>query len=157
MTAAVFRQRPSPGSIAETGAADRLAASLEEWAKLILDDYDLHTGYRVAHHWQKQRGSLPFHGLSLLWRFDWVHGNSGNVGSIARFDGGNVADAKEPGEIAQSPAGERHLMRGERNLKTKLGHISPAVAEFRVRDSFQREVHPLPAGQARISSPQSLT
>ena len=38
---------------------DRLASSLEEWAWLILGDYDLHTGYRVTHHWQKQHGPLP--------------------------------------------------------------------------------------------------
>ena len=36
-----------------------MAGSLEEWAGLILGDYDLHTGYRVAHHWQKQHGPLP--------------------------------------------------------------------------------------------------
>ena len=44
---------------AETGQVEAVAGSLEEWAGLILGDYDLHTGYRVAHHWQKQHGPLP--------------------------------------------------------------------------------------------------
>lgn len=54
---------------AETATVDRLASSLEEWAGLILGDYDLHTGYRVAHHWQKQHGPLPIGkrlGLKML-------------------------------------------------------------------------------------------
>lgn len=44
---------------AETGQVEALAGGLEEWAGLILDDYDLHTGRPVAHHWQKQHGPLP--------------------------------------------------------------------------------------------------
>jgi hypothetical protein len=43
----------------ETGTVDWLASSMEEWAGLILGDYDLHTGYRVAYHWQNQHGPLP--------------------------------------------------------------------------------------------------
>jgi hypothetical protein len=43
---------------AETGVVDHLTGTLEEWAGLILKDYDLHTAYRVAHHWQKEHGPV---------------------------------------------------------------------------------------------------
>lgn len=43
----------------ETGRVEVVAGSLEEWAGLILGDYNLHTGHPVAHHWQREHGPLP--------------------------------------------------------------------------------------------------
>lgn len=42
----------------ETGAFDFLAPDLEGWAQAVLSDYDLLTGYPLAHAWQQSRGIL---------------------------------------------------------------------------------------------------
>jgi hypothetical protein len=43
---------------AETGLWESLAGSLEEWAKLILEDYPYQTGWHLAHAWQVEHGAL---------------------------------------------------------------------------------------------------
>jgi len=43
----------------ETGSLDYLAEDIEGWAKAILDDYEVLTGYPLAHQWQIQHGALP--------------------------------------------------------------------------------------------------
>ena len=43
----------------ETGALDYLADDIEGWAKAIVSDYEVLTGYRLAHQWQEQHGQLP--------------------------------------------------------------------------------------------------
>lgn len=43
----------------ETGAVDYLADDIEGWAKVILNDYDVLTGYPLAHQWQERHGRLP--------------------------------------------------------------------------------------------------
>jgi hypothetical protein len=43
----------------ETGIKERVAASFEEWAGLILDDYPAITGHSLAHEWQARHGRLP--------------------------------------------------------------------------------------------------
>lgn len=43
----------------ETGALDYLADDMEGWAKAIITDYEILTGYPLAHQWQQQNGPLP--------------------------------------------------------------------------------------------------
>lgn len=43
----------------ETGVLNYLANDIEGWAKAIASDYELLTGYPLAHQWQKQHGQLP--------------------------------------------------------------------------------------------------
>lgn len=43
----------------ETGERNPLASSIEEWAQHILDDYEVLTGYSLAHEWQKENGPIP--------------------------------------------------------------------------------------------------
>jgi hypothetical protein len=43
----------------ETGEIKFFCHSLEEWAKLIIEDYYLHTGYKIMHEWQKKNGHIP--------------------------------------------------------------------------------------------------
>jgi len=43
----------------ETGESEEIGASLEEWATLILSDYEYETGYPLAHEWQREHGRLP--------------------------------------------------------------------------------------------------
>lgn len=43
----------------ETGEGGPFASSLEEWADHVLFDYEVLTGFHVAHDWQQRHGSLP--------------------------------------------------------------------------------------------------
>jgi hypothetical protein len=42
----------------ETGDMNYLADDIESWAKAILNDYEVLTGYPLAHQWQEKYGSL---------------------------------------------------------------------------------------------------
>ncbi|PHM30269.1 SMI1/KNR4 family protein [Xenorhabdus innexi] len=42
----------------ETGLFDKLANSINEWSGLILDDYEVLTGYSLAHNWQSIHGPI---------------------------------------------------------------------------------------------------
>jgi hypothetical protein len=42
----------------ETGNAERVCSSVEEWATLVCDDYNFQTGYPVAKAWQVQNGPI---------------------------------------------------------------------------------------------------
>lgn len=43
----------------ETGDASMFSSSLEEWADHILSDYEVLTGFPLAHEWQQIHGPLP--------------------------------------------------------------------------------------------------
>ena len=43
----------------ETGALDYLADDIEGWAQAVVSDYEVLTGYPLAHQWQEQNGQLP--------------------------------------------------------------------------------------------------
>ncbi len=43
----------------ETGVLDYLADDIEGWAKAIVSDYEVLTGYPLAHQWQEHHGQLP--------------------------------------------------------------------------------------------------
>ncbi len=42
----------------ETAGCEKIAGNFEEWAKVILDDYNVETGYPLAHEWQALYGPL---------------------------------------------------------------------------------------------------
>ncbi|MBO0912515.1 MAG: SMI1/KNR4 family protein [Acidobacteria bacterium] len=44
---------------AETGQTTLMAASVEEWAEVILSNYKIETGWPLAHEWQEKNGRLP--------------------------------------------------------------------------------------------------
>lgn len=44
---------------AETGETEQMAGSLEDWARVILYDYALETGWPLAAKWQSAHGPLP--------------------------------------------------------------------------------------------------
>lgn len=43
----------------ETGSLDYLAEDIESWSMAIVSDYEVLTGYSLAHRWQKQNGLIP--------------------------------------------------------------------------------------------------
>lgn len=57
----------------ETGLLEYLADDIESWAKLVINDYEVLTGYSLAHKWQKQYGLLPA-GKRLLPKVPFVMG-----------------------------------------------------------------------------------
>lgn len=72
----------------ETGALDYLADDIEGWAKAIVSDYEVLTGYPLAHQWQKRNGILPA-GKRLLPKIPFV------VGGEFTLDNLHLADAIE--------------------------------------------------------------
>lgn len=44
----------------ETGDLEEMSESFEDWASQILSDYDMWTGYPLAHQWQEKYGTLPY-------------------------------------------------------------------------------------------------
>jgi hypothetical protein len=59
----------------ETGSLDYLVKNIEEWSKIILDDYNVLTGYQIAHQWQERHGSLPSR-KRLLPKMPFIAGGS---------------------------------------------------------------------------------
>jgi hypothetical protein len=43
----------------ETGSYEMLARDLDQWCELVLADYEVLTGYPLAHAWQLENGPLP--------------------------------------------------------------------------------------------------
>jgi hypothetical protein len=43
----------------ETGSLAYLANDIESWAQILLSDYEVLTGYPLAHQWQEQNRQLP--------------------------------------------------------------------------------------------------
>jgi hypothetical protein len=57
----------------ETGSLEYLADDIESCAQMLLSDYEVLTGYPLAHQWQKQNGQLPA-GKRLLPKVPFVLG-----------------------------------------------------------------------------------
>lgn len=72
----------------ETGTLDYLADDMEGWAKAIISDYEVLTGYPLAHQWQQQNGQLPTK-KRLLPRVPFV------AGGEFKLDNLYLADAVE--------------------------------------------------------------
>ncbi len=73
----------------ETGKSEEVAPTLEDWARIILDDYAYYTGYPVAHDWQMQNGPLR-PGMRLMPRIPFVCGGEfrvSNFGPIEEREG----------------------------------------------------------------------
>ena len=83
-----------------------------------------------------------------------MHGDSGDEGQIVAyigvagivgFNGSNFTISEQPEKIAQPPAGERHVLGGEKQLDAILGRIGFVV---RVGNLFEGVVHQLRVGEA---------
>src|SRR5262249_24331389 len=73
----------------ETGEAERIAGSLEQWARLILDDCNYRTGCPLAHEWQLRNGPLEA-GQRILPKIPFVTGGAfetGNLRAISDVEG----------------------------------------------------------------------
>jgi hypothetical protein len=65
----------------ETGSSKPMASSLEAWARAILDDYAMLTGFPLAHEWQATNGPLRA-GRRLLPTIPFVMGGGYTVDNL---------------------------------------------------------------------------
>jgi hypothetical protein len=65
----------------ETGRFTKLADTLEDWARWILENHTLRTGWPLAHQWQAQHGSLQ-PGIRLLPKVPFVCGGQFSVENL---------------------------------------------------------------------------
>jgi len=70
---------------AETGELEKLAASLEGWAKLILDERDFRLGFPLAHAWQQAHGPIP-PGRRLVPVTPFVLGGEYDISNLRAID-----------------------------------------------------------------------
>jgi hypothetical protein len=82
---------------AETGEVKAMASSFEEWARRLLKEYDVLTGYPLLHQWQVKQGALPV-GMRFMPKIPFVLGGQfalDNLYTIAAVSGmrtrGNLA------------------------------------------------------------------
>lgn len=69
----------------ETGERALIAETLDEWARKILDDYNLLTGYSLAHQWQEAHGKLTGRNR-LLPKVPFVAGGGFEVSNLVAVD-----------------------------------------------------------------------
>jgi hypothetical protein len=65
----------------ETGGLEAIANSLEAWAKAVIVDYEVMTGYPLAHAWQEKNGPLP-QGKRLVPKVPFVVGGKYELGNL---------------------------------------------------------------------------
>lgn len=69
----------------ETGGAEEMASSIEGWAALLLADYEMLTGFPLAHEWQEANGPLP-PGSRLVPTVPFVLGGEFSVRNLHLLD-----------------------------------------------------------------------
>lgn len=65
----------------ETGDVEQFAVNLEDWAKNILDDYEVTTGHPLEHAWQVAHGGLR-RGDRLVPKIPFVAGGQYSLGNL---------------------------------------------------------------------------
>ena len=69
----------------ETGEAQPLASSIEDWADQLLSDFEFLTGQPLAHEWQTRNGALP-PGERLIPKVPFVLGGEYDVDNVYALD-----------------------------------------------------------------------
>ena len=82
---------------AETGATELLANSLAGWAERVLADYDLTTGFPLAHEWQATHGPIA-PGRRLIPKTPFVTGGDFSIQNL--YDGDAVEGMRFRGYLA---------------------------------------------------------
>ena len=65
----------------ETGTFEVMSSSLSSWADDVMSNYELRTGYPLAHDWQMANGPLPV-GARLLPKMPFVCGGKYELGNL---------------------------------------------------------------------------
>jgi hypothetical protein len=69
----------------ETGGIKRMASDLEEWARLLLDDYAYLTGHPLMHQWQVANGPLEWR-KRLMPRTPFVCGGAFDIENLVAVE-----------------------------------------------------------------------
>ncbi|HKJ50859.1 MAG TPA: SMI1/KNR4 family protein [Gammaproteobacteria bacterium] len=69
----------------ETGGLEEMAPSIEKWAKELLNDYNLWTGYSLAHEWQECNGILTKN-TRLMPKIPFVCGGQFVIANLVAID-----------------------------------------------------------------------
>jgi len=69
----------------ETGGMEYLASDIEGWANVIFEDYEMLTGYPLAHDWQELNGRIPS-GSRLLPKIPFVAGGDFTLANLYLSD-----------------------------------------------------------------------
>ncbi len=69
----------------ETSDMETIASNFEDWAELILEDYEVETGYPLAHEWQEKNGYLPV-GKRLVPKSPFVLGGEFHISNLELID-----------------------------------------------------------------------
>ena len=90
----------------ETGDIKEISDSLDFWAKYILEDYKVLTGYPIAHLWQKQYRSIPIN-TRLVPKIPFVCGGKFEIDNLYLIDAteGMKFRASIAQQIQNSPDG----------------------------------------------------
>lgn len=92
----------------ETGSLEYLADDIEGWVQMLLSDYEVLTGYPLAHQWQKKNGQLPA-GKRLLPKVPFVLGGEFVLDNLYLADAveGMRFRANMASQIKELPDGAR--------------------------------------------------
>ena len=82
----------------ETGERQPMASSFAEWATAILADYEVLTGYPLAHEWQKLNGAIPS-GKRLIPKQPFVLGGEYSLANLYLQD--SVMGMRSRGDLAR--------------------------------------------------------
>jgi hypothetical protein len=82
----------------ETGELDQVSSTLEEWAKMVIGDYENRTGFPLAHQWQKIHGPLPV-GQRLVPKKPFVLGGEFDLDNLVAYDA--ISGMRVRGELAR--------------------------------------------------------
>jgi hypothetical protein len=69
----------------ETGSAEPMASSVEDWADQLLSDYEMLTGFPLAHRWQQANGPIPA-GQRLVPKIPFVLGGDFEISNVYLVD-----------------------------------------------------------------------
>ena len=69
----------------ETGSAEPMASSVEDWADQLLSDYEVLTGFPLAHRWQQANGPIPA-GQRLVPKIPFVLGGDFEISNVYLVD-----------------------------------------------------------------------
>lgn len=65
----------------ETAEFNKIAETINDWCKLILKNYNVLTGYSLAHSWQKLNGAIPS-GYRLVPKIPFVAGGAYEIDNL---------------------------------------------------------------------------
>lgn len=92
----------------ETGFLEYLADGIDSWAQVLINDYEVLTGYPLAHQWQIKNGQIPA-GKRLLPKLPFILGGEFEIDNLYLADAvkGMISRANIANQIKDLPDGAK--------------------------------------------------